>query len=415
MFTLASDEMIGKNLRELIINRYHNIQVFVTECLEEQGESITERSQKRMANKLSQIFNGHNRLQVSDLKLFSTVLDVSPEYILSAGQDYGLKRRQLTNAATARSLKPAVWKRYLMMHTERDVDEYGKTLVEYAMEYRNHALIHYLVETGRIKFWGETEAGRACCGFGAVMDCWGVSEDQEGFKQIPPRIVRDTIPWCLAEDPNLREGLMRLAIEASDLRLLQEMHARDGQIQKELCWGWTLEECGEVNDTLVDAIAAAEEDIIAYFAEEYQVQDNFGKQERWLSPYFEPLLHRLLETGNPLAERMLKTAVEHNQYAYDYLNRLFNGDQKNFRSSLFEYEEGREIIRQEILWGRKFNKAGNLVLYIDARSGDRLTTNLVRVDAEVSSEAMKQLAGRVNDIYEKVHTLQPTVEGKPEA
>lgn len=409
MFTLADDKMIGEKLRELILTRYHTIRDFILACLEERGESATEVNRNRRANQLSQIFKGRKQIQILDLKLYANVLNVSPEYILSAGQEQGPKRRRLTNASVAKSLMPAVWRNYLQTPTEQDVDEYGKTLVEYAVEYKNCELIHYLVDTGHIIYWGDTEAGRQIHGLGAILDCWGISEEQEGFVQLPKRMTRGNAAFRLEDDPALREGLMRLAIEANDVRLLQEMHARKTQEQTDTCNGWMPVETGEVDHSLVDAIAAAEDEVIAYFAEEYTIKDNYQKHERWLSPFFTPLLHSLLEKNHPLAEQMLKTAAEHNQYACDYLSRLFAGDQKSFIKSLFGNEEGRQFIRKEILQTRKFNEAGDTVLYTDARNMDRLSTNLVRVDTTVVPETMKSQADDVNDLYQKVHALQPIV------
>ena len=157
MFTLADNREIGRYLAERIKKEFKSDREFVRMWIqtemgrpaagEEEGEGEDE--VQRRANRLSQIKNGSNSVQLYDLPAFTLLLDISCEELLPF-------ENRLTNCFVARTNDEGVWKAY----AERpdapilNLDEYGKNIIEYALEFENYGLLSYLMEQDYIYFVG---------------------------------------------------------------------------------------------------------------------------------------------------------------------------------------------------------------------------------------------------------------------
>ncbi len=164
MFTLADNREIGRYLAERIKKEFKSDREFVRMWIqtemgrpaagEEEGEGEDE--VQRRANRLSQIKNGSNSVQLYDLPAFTLLLDISCEELLSAGKCRTPFENRLTNCFVARTNDEGVWKAY----AERpdapilNLDEYGKNIIEYALEFENYGLLSYLMEQDYIYFVG---------------------------------------------------------------------------------------------------------------------------------------------------------------------------------------------------------------------------------------------------------------------
>lgn len=106
-----------------------------------------------MSNRLSQILNGNKSIQTYDLPIFSTLLDISIEEILSGGTYRAAFADRITNYRIAASKDKSEWERYLQMEEQiiLNADEYGKTVLDYALEFENYDFMKYLMEQGHIQ------------------------------------------------------------------------------------------------------------------------------------------------------------------------------------------------------------------------------------------------------------------------
>ena len=110
---------------------------------EPDGDSLQNR-----ANKLSQIKKGKKNIQIDDLPIFSKLLGVSFERILSAGESGPALPKRVSNYYIAQSKSKKEWQEYIDRADKPFLymDEFGKTIIEYAIEFQNYAFIKFLMD-----------------------------------------------------------------------------------------------------------------------------------------------------------------------------------------------------------------------------------------------------------------------------
>ncbi|MDE6404504.1 MAG: hypothetical protein K2M20_02490, partial [Lachnospiraceae bacterium] len=140
MFSIDNKE-IGTFVSGLIDAKFDSARKFCIEYLNEEGtEEVTEDKIRNMANRLSQIKKGSKAIQIYDLPIFSKLLDVSFEQILSAGK-FGVRdNNRMTNFTVAQSHNEKEWLTYIEKEGKPilNPDEYGKTVLDYAIEFGNY-------------------------------------------------------------------------------------------------------------------------------------------------------------------------------------------------------------------------------------------------------------------------------------
>ena len=104
MFELANNEEIGAYLKRVIDKKgYKSDRQFGKACLEERNLPADNEALRKMSNRLSQILNGKKGIQLEDLPVFTKLLDISCEEILSAGKCFATSANHLTNYSIAAS------------------------------------------------------------------------------------------------------------------------------------------------------------------------------------------------------------------------------------------------------------------------------------------------------------------------
>ena len=86
MFKIKTNEEIGEYLKELIEERYGKTRRFCKAYLKLEGRPVDDDEIRKMANRMSQIIKGSKAIQTYDLPIFTELLDVTCEQILSAGE-----------------------------------------------------------------------------------------------------------------------------------------------------------------------------------------------------------------------------------------------------------------------------------------------------------------------------------------
>ena len=132
MFELAENRAIGENLSRLINKKYKSVRQFGKEYIKLDGRIADDDETRKMSNRLSQIINGDKSIQIYDLPIFTKLLDVSCEEILSAGKCFSASSNHLTNYLVATSKDKNEWLLYLNMEEQiiLNADEYGKTVID---------------------------------------------------------------------------------------------------------------------------------------------------------------------------------------------------------------------------------------------------------------------------------------------
>ena len=147
----TNNEKIGKHLGDLIKNSEHknDRQFCIAYLTLRDGEANPDDIQK-MQNRICQIKNGKKGVQIEDLPIFSDLLGVSIEDILSAGTALTPVLNRKTNYSIAFSKDPAEWEAYIQRDDKLilNPDEYDKTAIDYALEAGNYPFLKYLTEKG---------------------------------------------------------------------------------------------------------------------------------------------------------------------------------------------------------------------------------------------------------------------------
>ena len=150
MFKVKSNDEIGEYLEKIIDDKYVSKRKFCIAVLREKDDELSDENIRKMQNKISQILKGKKGVQTYDLPIFCKLLDKSCEAILSAGEVFVPEVNRMTNYLIAFSEDENEWKKFV----ERDdklilnPDEYGKNAIDYALEFKNHRFIRYLIDEG---------------------------------------------------------------------------------------------------------------------------------------------------------------------------------------------------------------------------------------------------------------------------
>ena len=109
------NEQIGSYLSKLIEQNYSSTRQFCIDCLKftNKDNEPNETEIKNMENRLSQIKKGTKSIQIYDLPIFTEILRVSCEQILSGGKNNHVNNdyeSRLTNYRVAKSKNKRIWK-----------------------------------------------------------------------------------------------------------------------------------------------------------------------------------------------------------------------------------------------------------------------------------------------------------------
>lgn len=161
MFKINNSE-IGKYLSRLIKDQYSSDRRFCIEYLklrDDRNDVENSDDIQKMQNRICQINKGNKRIQIDDLPIFSQLLGVSIENILSAGTSTVPATNRKSNYLIAHSKDPDEWKSYIARDDKLilNPDEYNKTAIDYALECENYDFLRYLISEEYIWFVGNDE------------------------------------------------------------------------------------------------------------------------------------------------------------------------------------------------------------------------------------------------------------------
>lgn len=442
MFTLADNEKIGQYLVRCIEERFKSHREFCREYLRDVGEEAGKEQLQKMSNRLSQILQGKKEIQLYDLPVFCRLLEISCEDILSAGKSHTPSFAHLTNYIVAFSKDERVWEEYIngedspitsaaefrkngfeyaaeienlknspILHA----DEYGKTVIDYALKAENYDLLKYLMDRKYIWFVGMEEKDYSV-GFGA-----GTSIERA---VLPHPENWNVLDAQLKMRDELRTHMVALAIQHGDLEMLAQLRAREiPTLYQTLPCFFTPVDCKQYyNSRLMDELAQADNKILEYFSEEFEITDRFGRMGKFSFPFLGELIERLLQAKNKFAEHMLKGAIQHNQYVYDKLSSLLEDTIQCYKQLPYsDITDSAVKIRftEEILSFLHFCEDGSLISYYQRTFNPKakassLSSNIVRVNATSSDTVISRRITELNELYEAIHHITPNFEGGSE-
>ena len=236
----------------------------------------------RMNNRLSQIFSGEKGIQIEDMLIFADLLEVSCEEILSAGERRGPKASHVTNYDIAFSKNPDLWDNYMKRDDKLflNSDEYGKTVIDYALEFKNYKFIKYLMDEQFIWLVDNSEYQQFGYSYGG-----GTSIEKRA-----PWDMDNAVPLQVKYDDQLRTQIITLALE---------------------------------NEDYIHAIANTSDNVLEYFAKEFEIVSNLKWKSQFIYPFIGEVIETLMENHQlEKAEFLARCVLTHNQNTYEQLDSL---------------------------------------------------------------------------------------------
>lgn len=408
------NDKIGKYLAELIDNHFESRRKFCRAYMELRGEVIDEDSLARMSNRISQIINGKKGIQTYDLPFFTEMLGVSCEQLLSAGECAVPISNRPTNYSIACSDDPKEWQKFIDREDNLilNEDEYCKTIIDYALEFKNYALIKYLMKRKYIWF-----------------DCHDQKEYIVTFGAGTSLKRRDVsyIDWGLegklkGED-KLRTDLIVLAVDNEDYGMLEELHAREVPQLYQQAHYYAIQGIdiiGGYNERLIKHIASSKnERILDYFTNTFTVPDRAVAKDgsrlvyTFQYPFISELLDQMIIENSDFLETALKKCLKYNNGVYKRLQELITmvKDDEYYAP---DYMKGMCTLACKQSYA--FIEEGNFVLFdarLSKKQRDGIITNIAHVTnvKKLSQKpSLRYLAEELNESYEKITTITDHLE-----
>lgn len=397
----------GAYLKKLIEKKYASHCLFCRDYLSLTGIEPNDEELRKMSNRLSQIVLGNKALQTFDLLPLSQLLDASCEEILSGGKSFAVTSAHLTNYTVAQSKDKEKWDKYLSDPAQAvlNPDEYNKNILDYALEFKNYALLKYLLKEGYIWFIQEKDSfnnEKADGLFGAGTK---IKKRKLGLNE---NLLNITLEFE-SEKKKLRQRFIALALEHKDFTVLEALKAREIPTLYRIV-RYKLQSvddqtgCREYYvDELIEAIAQADEYVIDYFSNEFKIKDR-NREYTFIYPFLNELIVKLLTCNKRLAELAIRKAIIHNKKVKKELIKIFEQTKETF-ATLFKpldiSEEAKEkAIIEKSLWGYECHKQDGLLAYIypcDKDKSGYYCTNIVRAAAESNDPLLKVLIKELNE------------------
>lgn len=411
----TNNEKIGKHLGDLIKNsEYKNDRQFGIAYLTlRDGEANPDDIQK-MQNRICQIKKGNKGIQIEDLPIFSELLGVSIEDILSAGTALAPATNRKSNYSIAFSKDPAEWESYVQRDDRLilNPDEYDKTAIDYALEAGNYPFLKYLTDKGYIWFVGDDKE-EYYLGFGAGTS---IKRREIGF--------HDPLESRMKEQDDLRFKMIALAIQDKDFEMLNTLHAREIPLLYTInpVQHWTLKDkqlpSSHNVDQMIVNIAASENTALSYFFDEFETEARINaSRSTFVFPYAGQVLNGLINNKRYAeSKRFLEKSIEHNKKVQKNLQRLVDksiANCKEFNSVLPNssyYDDAyfkREAWREYYFYPDSGFVAYKMPFYAKDTTG--FITNVINVTASSKDQEVQFLIDELKKTY---HTFAKQYERK---
>lgn len=426
MFFKADDKKIGEHLKELIKKRGYEKDVeFCKAYLNLQNKFNGYRDEELLntKNRFSQIFKGKKPVQTYDLPILTNLLDVTCEEILSARKQYVPTLTHVTNYDIAQSDDRNIWEEY-MKRDDRlflNRDEYCKSVIDYALEFKNYPFMKYLLEEGFIWFVDISKQGYELYYYGADTI---IKSNWDRF-DLPDQYTAHE----LHEQDRLRTQTIVLAIENGDSSILDSLLARELPDMHKVNQFGTNNADFHIyrNEDLISAIAFSESDeILNYFSDEFIVKDMYKTDNTYMFPFLDEVIGLMLEYNKEkAAELILKKAISHNSSTYKKITKLIGkaceveyGYVKENKMNIMKeaYRNGVSLeelqvkfkteddVKRDVICCFTYDDHNKVVAFFNGKEIG-IATNIISVNRKNGSPTIKKLIEELNEWYNKVISL----------
>ena len=407
MFELKTNEEIGKYLKDLILTKYSSCRQFciayVDLTIDFSNDINDQRSEeiRKLTNRLSQILKGKKSIQTYDLPVFSELLDVSCEQMLSAGAISVPITNRRTNYNIAFSTDERDWIDYLNREDciAAYADEFGKTVLDYALEFKNYGFIRFLINKGYITLVSGTDNWKNSFNFGADTS-------------IKPRNDgSNTFQYKFDYNVTFRTQIISLALQNNDYDVLYEMKAREIPPQYSVTpYNPSYTKFNDYYDAhFINAIIHSKLNVVKYFCEEYSIPCQWQGEiySVWLYPFFGKLIEEAVKLKSNKLDLLLDTAIKHNEDIYNRLKKAILAVAKELKQNYFRNQSFQVVIK-DALRDYRVNKDDNVVSfrYHFVKESDTILSNIVYVDVSSKNPDIQTKIDKLNELYTNIVDIE---------
>ena len=399
MYRAEENCKIGEYIGKLIARKYGADRQFaiayikLRDGIEDEPESD---KIQRVANKICQIKKGSKGIQISDLPLFSELLEVSVDSILSAGKVTKPAPTRTTNYSIALSKDKKVWKEYIDRPDKLilNEDEYGKNVIDYAIEFGKYVFIKYLIDEGYIYLIDENQ-----------MEYYGSFGSGTTIERRRPSEY-DLLDYKMKQNDSLRTNIIALALENKDYKILDETKAREIPSLYEASYFYStgLDIKKNYNQQMMNQVAASSDDVLVYFSTEFEIETNRKAQCQLTFPYLGKLIDMVLKNNREAVASMLKNALKHNKNVLRALREIGKAAEDSF-SDMRQYMNEESILKGIMQYFHFYEDSDTVCFHSGIHSSGNfqgIFSNVVHVSASSKDEYIKSLIEDVNRTYNLV-------------
>jgi len=407
---IVDKKQVGAYLKKLVKeSQYSSNRQFGKEYLKMMGYTQPDDIEiNRMNNRLSQIFNGKKGIQMEDMLIFSDLLGVSCEEILSAGERRVPVSSHMTNYRIAFSQDEELWSSYMKREDKLflNSDEYGKTVIDYAIEFKNYPFIKWLLDEEFIWLVDNSEYRQFGYSYGG-----GTSIEKRA-----PWDMDNAVPLQVKYDDQLRLKIITLALENEDYDVLDEFRARETPFLHRVGYLNDRDDAYQYyNEDYIHAIANASDNVLEYFAKEFELVSNLKWKSQFIYPFLGEVIEVLVENHQfKKAEFLAQHVLTHNQNTYEQVESLIN---IAYTAACDEWgdkltEDLKRALRLQIPKQIEYSEKNRVVSFFDSMGKDKTpicyATNIVRVKVDKTKSPIKDVLLEINMWYDRVATLKDT-------
>ena len=401
MFRTASNVEIGKHLSELIDRKFKSTRKFCEEYLKLENPkiSVPEKDEiDKKANKLSQIKQGKAGIQIEDLGYFSELLDISCEEILSAKEHPASNEYRYTNYNFALSDNEEYWKHFIHLDDEiiLNADEYGMTVIDYAIKFENYKLLKYLIDNEYIWFVNENQND--------FSDTFGAGTSIK-YKSVQAYSLNTRLKYT----DTLRTDIAALAMENHDFKMLEYLHARETPDLYFACFpaGRPYNYKENYNENMVEHIANSDSKVIDYFTKSFTVK-NKNRELTCIFPYTKQLIEKMIECNSKNTALALKNAIKHNKWALKALSEMVTDAFYSYDRSYYDEESAYKAATDRFYMHNEGNFFTYNHLNVYPMKKDKylmMKTNIVYITVNSDNPEINTLIDELNEIFTDITEL----------
>ena len=406
MFELKTNEEIGAYLKKLILSKYPSCRQFCVAYIDltldfsDDPQDLRSDEIRKLTNRLSQILKGKKSIQTYDLPIFSELLDVSCEQMLSAGAVCKPITNRRTNYNIAFSTDERDWLEYINREDciASYADEFGKTVVDYAIEFKNYGFIKFLIENGYITLVSD-DKGYVDFNFGA-----------DTTLKLRPYEAK-TFENELYDNKILRTQIISLALENNDYAVLAEMRAREfpPQLSMTTMPSTNIRFDDYYDEGYIEAILHSKSRAIQYFCEEYYVKSRWQNWEfLWMFPFMDKLIIKAVQENSSKAKTFLEAAIKHNEETYNALKKTILFVAKTAKENIHRNRDFQDVI-VDVLRDYHISEEKNVISFSPYwLRGDvkAIATNIICAYVESKKPEIQALIDRLNQLYSQIINIQ---------